>query len=86
MINNKPSAPTNISQQRALNALRTARCRGITRKDLDAACGVSNSPDLVNKLRARGFEITTTREKTHNRFGDEVLMGVYRLVGGATND
>ena len=86
MINNKPSTPTTISQQRALDALRAARSRGVTRKDLDRACGVANSPEVVRKLRARGFDIATTREKTHNRFGDEVIMGVYRLVGGAAND
>lgn len=80
------ATPSGLTEQRALAALQAAHERGITRKDLDAACGTSNAPEAVRKLRARGYNITTTRENTRNRFGEAVVMGVYRLVGGPAND
>ena len=82
----RATPPSALTEQRALAALKAAQGRGVTRKDLDAACGTSNSPEAVRKLRARGYDITTTRESAYNRFGEVVVMGVYRLVGGPKND
>lgn len=83
---NTTTQPSNPNEQRALDALRGAGPRGITRKALDAACGTSNSPEIIRRLRSKGYSITTTLKKTHNRFGDAVTMGIYHLIGGPADD
>src|SRR5699024_4312949 len=83
---NTIALPSNPNEQRALDALRGAGPNGMSRKALDAACGTSNSPEIIRRLRAKGHNITTTLTNTHNRFGDAVTMGIYHLIGGPADD
>ena len=77
---------TNQAELRALSALVAARGRGVSRKDLDKACGASNSPEIVRRLRAKGFEVHCEMRKTTNRFGESVQAGYYTLSGFGADD
>lgn len=74
------SKASNLNEMRALNALIKARERGISRKELDAVCASSNSPEIIRRLRRKGFVIHCEMRKTHNRFGEDVQAGYYRLM------
>lgn len=76
----------NQTELRALSALVEARGRGVSRKDLDKACGASNSPEIVRRLRVKGFAIHCEMRKTTNRFGDSVQAGYYTLSGFGADD
>ena len=41
--------------------------------------GANNVPDVVKRLRARGWKITTLQRKVLNRDGEYVIAGAYRL-------
>ena len=77
---------SNQTELRALSALVAARGRGVSRKDLDKACGASNSPEIVRRLRVKGFAIHCEMRKTRNRFGESVQAGYYTLSGFGADD
>ncbi len=54
--------------------------RGETsRHDLDGLIGAENSPDVVFRLRNRGFEIPCERREMIDRDGHKVRIGFYSL-------
>lgn len=79
-LNNTISRLSNVREQRALEALRKAESRGVSRKELDAACGTSNSPELIRRLRGKGFAIHCEMRETKNRFYEPVRAGFYTLI------
>lgn len=76
----------NQRELRALRALIAARGYGLSRKDLDKACGAANSPEIVRRLRVKGFVIQCEMRKTTNRFGESVQAGYYTLSGFGADD
>lgn len=76
----------NQTELRALSALVAAQGRGVSRKDLDKACGAANSPEIVRRLRAKGFDVHCEMRQTKNRFGESVQAGYYTLLGFDTDD
>lgn len=82
---NRPQT-SNQTELRALRALIAARGYGLSRKDLDKACGAANSPEIVRRLRVKGFVIQCERRKTTNRFGESVQAGYYTLSGFGADD
>ena len=71
---------SNVNESRALSALIKAGERGISRKELDAVCASSNSPEIIRRLRAKGFVIHCEMRSVENRFGETVQAGYYRLM------
>ena len=63
-------------QRRALQALLGRPHR---REELDAAAGVSNSPQVVMKIRKLGIEIKCEHVKALDRDGEPCFPGVYSL-------
>lgn len=41
--------------------------------------GANNVPDVVKRLRAKGWQITTLEHQVENRNGETVTAGAYRL-------
>ena len=82
---NRPQT-SNQTELRALRALIAARGHGVSRKDLDKACGAANSPEIVRRLRVKGFAIQCEMRKTTNRFGESVQAGYYTLSGFGADD
>lgn len=76
----------NQTELRALSALVAARGYGVSRKDLDKACGAANSPEIVRRLRVKGFAIHCEMRRTRNRFGESVQAGYYTLSGFGADD
>lgn len=76
----------NQAELRALSALVAARERAVSRKDLDKACGAANSPEIVRRLRVKGFDIHCEMRRTRNRFGESVQAGYYTLSGFGGDD
>lgn len=77
----KPFAGTNnLAELRAINALMMADGGVISRNELDAACGSSNSPEIIRRLRAKGLPIACEIKGTVNRFGEPVKAGFYSLT------
>ena len=67
----------NPSEIRAVKALERGR---ISRRELDRLCGVANGPDLVMRLRDKGYIIHCERRPVKNRFGESVRAGFYTLI------
>ncbi len=65
------------SELRAIRALERGR---VSRNELDRLCGVANGPDLVMRLRDKGYIIHCERRPVKNRFGESVLAGFYTLI------
>lgn len=77
----KPFAgTTNTAELRAIDALIKAKGKQVSRKDLDRACGSSNSPEIVRRLRGKGLPIECELKSTANRFGEPVQAGHYSLT------
>ena len=72
---------TNIAELRAINTFIKAKGKQVSRKDLDRACGSSNSPEIVRRLRGKGLPIDCELKSTVNRFGEPVQAGYYSLTG-----
>ncbi|MBC9070950.1 hypothetical protein IAI53_03145 [Thauera sp. CAU 1555] len=56
---------------------------GAFREELDRAVGASNSPDIVFRLRQRGFDIPCDRVTRTDRDGRPCKVGWYRLTAEA---
>lgn len=67
----------NRSELRAIRALERGQ---VSRGELDRICGAANSPDVVMRLRDKGFVIHCERRPVKNRFGESVLAGFYTLI------
>lgn len=67
----------NRSELRAIRALERGQ---VSRSELDSICGAANSPDVVMRLRDKGFVINCERRPVKNRFGESVLAGFYTLI------
>jgi hypothetical protein len=69
-----------IKSPRQIRALRALLDGPMRRENLDRTCGVSNGPDLVDKLRQRGIRITCdTSTPVVDRDGRRAYPGVYTL-------
>lgn len=67
-------------------ALRALLRGPVQREALDRICRVSNSPDVVKRLRRRGVAIACQIESTENGDGETVRFGVYHLPTAETRD
>jgi hypothetical protein len=72
------STITNPRERRLLSALMSGP---LAREALDRAVGASNSPDVVLRLRRRGFEVPCELRDGLDRDGRKCKYGVYRLTG-----
>lgn len=68
----------NIRERRLLSAL--LKRPEISRHDRDGVVCAENSPDLVFRLRGKGFEIPCQRRQFVDRDGQKVRVGVYSLT------
>ncbi len=66
----------NPRESRAITALLS---QPQTRKNLDRIIGTTNSPDLIRRLRQRGFDIPCNLVAHTDRDGRKGFHGVYRL-------
>ena len=67
-----------IKSSRQIRALQALLNGPIRRDHLDCTCGVSNGPDLIARLRARGLKITCDEtQAVIDRDGREAYPGVY---------
>ena len=73
---------TGTSNPRQLRALAVLLRRPVSREQLDAIAGASNSPQLVSELRARGLhsDLLCSRVEAFDRDGRPVRPGVYSLT------
>lgn len=67
----------NPRERRLLARLLSGPC---DREPLDRVIGASNSPDIVSRLRARGFALPCERIKGTDRDGCQVRWGRYSLT------
>lgn len=75
------SAPVRpVSSPRALRLLATLLDGPTAREALDRRIGASNTPDVVMRLRARGFVLPCELRKGIDRDGRACSFGVYRLT------
>ena len=66
---------------REVRLLRILLERGeVSRHALDPAIGAENSPDVVFRLRRKGFEIPCERRKFIDRDGKTVRIGIYSMT------
>jgi len=74
-------APTRRSQltPRQTRALRRLLERPVMREELDSVAGVSNAPDEVMRLRAKGLIIHCDRIDSYDRDGKHTRPGLYSL-------
>jgi hypothetical protein len=69
-----------IGNPRECRTLEVLLKRGETsRHDLDSIVGAENSPDLVIRLRNRGFDLPCERREFIDRDGQKVRVGIYSL-------
>jgi hypothetical protein len=74
------STPGRIKSQRQIRALQALLNGPIRREHLDRTCGVSNGPELIARLRARGLKIICDESQAViDRDGREAYPGVYSL-------
>ncbi|WP_418646872.1 hypothetical protein ACNQFN_14800 [Thauera butanivorans] len=52
----------------------------VTREELDRRIGASNTPDLVFRLRQRGFDLPCELRAATDRDGNPVRYGIYRMT------
>ena len=52
----------------------------LSREALDRGIGTSNSPDVVFRLRARGFDLPCERRRGIDRDGRPCSFGIYRMT------
>ncbi|WP_321821894.1 MULTISPECIES: hypothetical protein [unclassified Burkholderia] len=71
---------TGTANPRQLRALTVLQRRPMPREELDTVVGCSNAPDLVAGLRAKGLALPCVRVACTDRYGIEVLRGVYYLT------
>lgn len=70
-------AVTNPRQQRALLALLAGP---VSREQLDRITGASNSPNVIHRLRCKGFEIPCSSTEATDRDGRPCHPGAYSLT------
>lgn len=68
----------NPRERRTLEVLR--KFGETSRHDLDGLIGAENSPDVVFRLRSKGFDIPCERRKFTDRDGQQVRIGIYSLT------
>ncbi|MDD2744569.1 MAG: hypothetical protein PHV02_20105 [Rhodocyclaceae bacterium] len=71
-----------ISNPRELRALHALMLRPMPREQLDKAIGCSNSPDVIFRLRQKGFEAPCTRIDVIDRDGFKCRPGIFSLTEG----
>lgn len=64
---------------REATALRCLAVCTHSREQLDRAAGVSNSPDVIMRLRRMGFMIACTRRRATDKHGKPCYPGDYTL-------
>lgn len=75
------SAPVRpLSSPRALRLLAALLDGPTAREALDRRIGASNTPDVVMRLRARGFELPCRLRDGFDRDGRPCKFGVYSLT------
>lgn len=75
------SAPARpLSSPRAHRLLLSLMGGPVSREALDRLIGASNSPDVVFRLRQRGFDIPCERIQATDRDGRACMYGRYRLT------
>ena len=71
---------TGTSNPRELRAIHALLADDISRHDLDGVAGVTNSPELVARLRRRGLAIPCTLTDFTDRDGNKCRPGVYSFT------
>ena len=69
-----------LSSPRELRLLSALLGGPVSREALDRGIGASNSPDVVFRLRKRGFDLPCEFRKGIDRDGRPCNFGVYRLT------
>lgn len=65
----------NPRESRLLKAL--SQCNGLMREQLDRVIGASNTPDVVFRLRNRGWDLPCQRQVVIDRDGIKCKVGFY---------
>lgn len=71
--------PPTLSSPRELRLLSALLDGPVSREALDRGIGASNTPDVVFRLRSRGFDLPCERRRGIDRDGRTCRFGVYRL-------
>ena len=77
----KVYAPTGEQECDVLAYLKRATRKGLTPREAWDMFSVMRLAAVVYRLRARGYQISTTMEKRPNKKGKLVDVSVYRLEG-----
>ena len=78
MTTHAPVRPLSSPRERRL--LEALLDGPVAREALDRGIGASNSPDVVFRLRARGFDLPCRMAEGIDRDGRPCRFGVYRLT------